>query len=506
MWQYKKKAKKSNMAKKIYLVIIVLIFIINSNAQDNGGFLPGLSPYITPPTLNAKLTIGFNYDLLRSPTDVSFDYSIGYASFNFPLEQKNFIPQDMAEQIWDTVSLRLGQDMTSSSQFRPQAGARQFANSTIRVDVPMLKGVATFSNTQNVYINYLTILGNTNLILAYDTSINSNGANTFVKLFMRGAINVPIDATLGWETMTFGYAYKVNKDLVLAANLHRHIFRIDMLAKMDADLLGYFKVEQESQGGAQQSLASASLPKQSFDYTVIGEANGHYEAEAWSTTFGIKYWRFSLTSRFGIDTKARGYLVAKYSLPFFIDAKTFQPKSDITDPSKLLSSDILNAFQENRMDSVVYTTNEDATWKMPQGHTITFDIIPNGLSLSYTKIFGDIEAFHAHTPKDSSGLGKKYIDLDAAFTVDHIILISAKLYGAFINLGAFALDMRIGEEKNILGKAFKENKSIKWMMMGDAAMLPILNLGAAFGAAMKLGFELDVLPLPAFKLGVLYYF
>jgi hypothetical protein len=37
-------------------------------------------------------------------------------------------------------------------------------------------------------------------------------------------------------------------------------------------------------------------------------------------------------------------------------------------------------------------------------------------------------------------------------------------------------------------------------------MLPVLNLGASFGAKTKLGFEIDLLPLPALKTNVTYIF
>jgi hypothetical protein len=493
------------MRRKTAACVLACILVASLHAQD--AIPGGMSSRLTPPSVNAKLTFGFNYDLLRAPTDVSFDYAKGYAALNFPLDQGNFISKDASDDLWKQMSDQLGQEQSSGEQFKPQAGARQYANSTIRVDVPMLGGVASFSNTQNMYLNFLTVLGNTNLLLSYDTTMKSSGLSQTVKLFLRGAINVPIDATIGWETMTFGYAYKINKDLVVAANLHRHIFRLDILAKMDVDLLGYFKIDQDggssgSQGGA---LSGAPSLKQSMDYTPAGEASGHYEAEAWSTSFGLKYWRFTLTSRFGVDTKAKGRLTAKYSLPFFVTSK-FQIDSRMTDPTQLMSSDMLNAIQQNKMDSVVYTTNEDATWRMPQAHTLTFDIIPSHLSLSYTKLFGNIEAYHVHAAYDSADMEKRYVDLDAAISVDHIIMLSVSLWGAFVNLGVFALDMRIGDQSNIIGSAIKSNKQIEWMRIGDAAMLPVLNLGAAVGSKVQLGFELDLLPLQALKVGMCYPF
>ncbi|HEX7510833.1 MAG TPA: hypothetical protein VF335_06005, partial [Chitinivibrionales bacterium] len=60
------------------------------------GQMPMGNSSLSPPTLNAKLTFGFNYDILRAPTDVSFDYAKGTLGFNFPLEQNNLIPKQTA--------------------------------------------------------------------------------------------------------------------------------------------------------------------------------------------------------------------------------------------------------------------------------------------------------------------------------------------------------------------------------------------------------------------------
>ncbi len=485
---------------------MALALVVSSRG---GGDLPsGFSPSVTPPTFNARLTVGFNYDVLRPPTDVSFDYAKGYAAFNFPFESGSLIPKGTGDQLWGQVSNQLSQDSSQGRSFQPQASARQFANTTIRVDIPMLGGVASFSNLQNVYINYLNTLGNTDLKVAYDTTINNNGAKTDVSMLLLGAINVPVEATLGWETMSFGYAYRVNKDLVIAADVQRHIFRLDLLANVDVDILGQFSATQS--GGASTSGGIGGTPdikNQPIDYPsskVYGEANGHFTAEAWSATLGVKYWRFTLTSRFGIDAKAHGSLVAKYYLPFFIDAKTFQPSLSIQDPTKLMG--MIDDFQQQKTDSVVYFSADDARWKLPQGHTLSFDLIRDKVSLSYTKVFGSIEAYHSASAHDSADPGRRVVDLDAAITVDNIIMLNCNFYNASLNLGVFGFDMRINNEKNIIGKAFKQNKTLKSFMLGSSAMIPILNLGAMLGSKTQLGFELDVLPLPAFKVGVAYHF
>ena len=377
----------------------------------------------------------------------------------------------------------------------------------------MLGGVATFSNVQNVYLNYMNVLGNTNIMMGYDTTMKSSGSTQSIALKMLGAVNVPIEASLGWETMTFGYAYRANKNLVMALNIHRHIFQIDMLAKMDAYILGKVKVDQraDNSGGSAAGLvglgsSSLSLEKD-INYphqNMYGEANGHYQAEAWSYSLGLELWRFTLTSRFGIDTKAHGTFKADYRVPTFIDKRTFQISPDLQDPQKLISSNLLNDLQQGKTDSVIYSTNEDAKWKLPSGHTISFDVIRNHLRLSYTKIFGDVEMYHAHEESLSVGGVKRTVDLDVGITVDNIIMLNVNLYSAFLNMGIFTMDIRVNDQKHILGNAFTGSmKQLKW---GDAAMLPIINLGAALGSKTQLALELDLLPLPAFKTGIIYHF
>ncbi len=487
-----------------------LTFAAVAVQAQNNSLPPGMTPSIsTPPTLNAKLTIGFNYDLLRAPTDVSFDFAKGNLGFNFPLEQSGLIPKQSADDIWSKMSEQISTDSSSGARFQPQASARQYANATIRVDVPMLGGVASFSNIQNVYLNYMNVLGNSTVRVAYDTTMKTQTGSQNLSLLLLGSINVPIDATLGWETMTFGYAYRVNKNIIAAMNIHRHLFRINLLASMDAELLGNGKVDQTvdngggSVGGVGGLGSDALSVKYSINYPQLGgHASGHYEAEAWSYSLGLELWRFTLTSRFGFDTKAKGSFSAKYSVPSgIVDPHTFQVDADIqNDPSSMLTK--MNNISSGKTDSVSYSTNEDAAWRLPSGHTLAFDVFRDKLTLSYTKLIGDIEMFHAH--RDSAS-GKRTVDLDVGVTIDNVVLLNARLYTAFLNIGLFTMDIRINDQQHILGKAFSDAKMdrLKW---GDAAMLPILNFGAAFGAKTKLGFEIDLLPLPALKTSVAYIF
>jgi hypothetical protein len=496
------------MIRNIFAGVFPVIFLFQAVCgQDLSGVTTNIS---NPPTLNAKLTFGFNYDLLRSPTDVSFDYAKGYMSLNFPFEQNGLVPDSKSDEIWSDIYKQLSSSDTSNSlKFKPQASAAQYANTTIRVDVPMLGGVATFSNLENVYINYANVLGNSTIKLNYDTTIASSGSSQSIALYLLGTVTVPVEASLGWQTMTFGYAYKFFRDMVVAVNVHRHLFHIDMLAKVDADILGHVKVEQSSDSSTGILDGSSISIDKDINYShekVYGQASGHYDAEAWSSSFGIKFWRFTLTSRLGIDTKAHGTFSANYRVPAgIIDKQTFEISDDISDPQKLINSGILNDIQEGNVDSIVYTTHEPARWKLPSGHTISFEIIPDKLSLSYTKIIGDIEMYHEHAETLSTGGIKRRTDLDVGISVDNVIIVSAHLYSAFVNAGMFTMDIRVNDQKHILGKAYR-NAHLARLTWNNDAMLPVINFGASFGIKTQLGFEVDLLPLPAVKTGLTYNF
>ena len=493
----------------VYCATLLMVALSFGQSSIPGGF----SASVTPPSLNANITMGFNYDWLRAPTDVSFDFSKGYIGVNIPFEQGGLVPKATADNIWSQMSNQIAQNPGSGGTFQPQASAGQYPNTTIRVDVPMLGGVATFSNIQNVYLDYANVLGNTNIMMGYDTTMKSAGMTQNVALKMLGAINVPLEASLAWETMTFGYAYKVDKNLIMAFNIHRHIFQIDMLSKMDADILGNVTVNQTPDSSTSAAaglggLGSSSLSiEKDINYshqTLYGQASGHYSAEAWSYSLGLKLWRFTLTSRFGIDTKAQGSFTANYRLPTFVNPQTFQISPDLQDPQKLISSNLLSDLQQGKTDSVVYSTNEDASFKLPSGHTISFDVIPEKISLSYTKIFGDIQLYHAHEESLSTGGVKKTVDLDVGITVDNIVMLNVSLYSAYVNMGVFAMDIRINNQQHVLGNAFTgAMKQLKW---GDDAMIPILNFGGALGSKTQLCLEFDLLPLPALKTGIIYRF
>jgi hypothetical protein len=473
--------------KKIMITGIVLLLSYSYIfTQDDEA-----DPVIYPPGLSAELSIGFNCDFLLSPLDVSFDYPKGYFGLNIPL--KYGVNKSYTASLTEDISDRFKE----GEQFEPVASAKQYANATIKVDVPMFKGVATFSNMQMMHINYLNNL--TMPRLEYGT-----GAEGDVGVFLKGKVNVPLDLSIGWETMTFGYAFEVNDMLRFAFNLHRHTFSFDLKGKVDLDIYGNFSV-----------LIEDTPMKGPIDYSLHNEVDGHYEVERWTPTFAVEYWRFGLVSRFGMKTEPKGFLTAKYSVPFFIDPETFTMDEGLLDgfddPDKLVDymgeDDNFDNFRNNEINSVEYSTTKNMTWNLPQAHMIEFDIIPDKLSLSYTKLFGSLKMELSDPLSDKEAISDttKYPDtLDFRFeaSVDHFLMLHAAFYNSFINIGIFSLDFAFRDKENLLS----EIEALEKLKFGNGIMAPVLNFGAVIGTKIQLLVELDLLPLTALKGGVVYYF
>jgi hypothetical protein len=446
------------------------------------------------PNFKAKLSVGFNYDLLRSLTDVSFEDPKGYMGFNVPVPFKigrevvdNAAPA-LSDLFSDTALIKNGDD------FRPTASAGQTPNMTVRVDVPMLGGVGSFSNIQNFALNFQTVLGNSNLAFLQDT----NG----VLFYLRGAINVPLDVSMGWETMSFSYARRETKLLAWAVGVSRHVFSLDVRGKVDADLLGRYAITQEGLS------ITGDLDKFSSD-KVHGSIYGFYDASVWTPSLGLKFWRFSLDGRLGMDTRAKGELNAAYSLPFLIDPNTFQmikfDMATFSDPN------ILMALQTQKVDSLTYVASRELVWKMPSAISMNVDIIRNHLTLSYSKLFGELGMQISEIKKTSSvqnpgsdtiSSTDSLISLNVGAMVDNVLVMHAGLWNAYINLGVFGIDFRSGENKNVLAN----NPALKQLMFNNLVMMPILNVGTELGIDWRLLIELDLLPLPAMRTGLTYYF
>jgi len=479
---------------------VLLSVIAQVCAQDIS--VEDLGASVKLPAFNARLGVGFNYDLLRDPTSVSFEYPRGYIGFNLPIAYNMDLRQFMNYIDPAIDSLFFDSTLFSNQRdFQPRASARQNANISVQVDVPMFGGVATFANTQNFLLSYSNALGNPEIFINPDSLMEG------VKFLLRGTINVPVDLAFSWETMTFGYAYKINRNLVMALNLHRHVFSLDLRAKIDVDLLG--NLHYRSDDGTIEIQQELNYPSDK----IYGQAYGQYDAEVWTPTIGIKAWRFSFVSRFGFTTHAHGGFLAKYSLPFFIDPETFQPTIDFNDPAVFQNTSLIQKLTTNASDSVTYSTvqsdntESELLWKMPTGLTFSFDIIPKHLSFSYTKIIGDIEMKLDKIAREKRASnrpeGSVLMDsllIDVGISVDNIMILSVNVFNSFLNIGVFGMDLRYADQKHLIGSR------MPYMHLGKSAMIPTLNFGSAIGTKLQVLLELDVLPFPALKTGLFYHF
>lgn len=473
--------------------ILLFIVFISVHSQDVSSEFGGLD-------FKAELAVGFNYDFLKSPLDVSFDYPKAYLGMNIPL--KYTLPQSIASNLGSQIAGQFP-DSAESEEYVPEAYAKQSANYSIKVDVPMLGGVMSFSNMQMMYLEYLNNIGIPKLELG-------TKAGGDIGMLMRGAITVPVEFAIGWETMTFGYAYEVNDMLKFAFNLHRHTFTFDVKGKVDVDILGKFSVTIGEEGVGDYTIGG------DIDYSLHNSIDGHYELERWTPTFAIKGWRFSLTSRFGMNARPTGYLKAKYSLPFFIDPETFALdrglSGGIDNPDELMDymtgeEDNLSKFRNNETNSVEYSTTSKMIWKMPQAHTIMFDIIPDKLGISYTKLFGSLYMELSDPFSDKAALTDttEYPDtLDFRFEamVDHVLMIHGSFLSSFFNIGVYSMDFSFRDNENLLSNI----DALQKIRFGNGILTPVLNFGAIVGSKIRLLAELDLLPLTAIKTGVVYYF
>jgi hypothetical protein len=66
------------------------------------------------------------------------------------------------------------------------------------------------------------------------------------------------------------------------------------------------------------------------------------------------------------------------------------------------------------------------------------------------------------------------------------------------------MDLRDGDKTHLLSSEFEKLASFTWL--GNTAMLPILSAGTRLGTRVQLALDLNILPLPALKTGVVYFF
>lgn len=440
--------------------------------------------------LRAHFGLGFSYDVLRDPTNVSFEHPEGRTSFNVPISLS--LPQDVSR----IISQKVDTALTGGNEIYPDLSGGQQLNLGFRVNVPLMGGVASFAYNNNVDIDYMTSLGNSNVRI--DTSLVDSQMTT--RLLLKGYIDLPLNARLGWRTLTFGYAIQPIRGITLAFNMNRHIFELMGNANISVDLLG--------QASVTTDLGALSIPIEYSSSKVFGYASTKYRAEAWSPTFGLRVWRLGLTSRLGVDTRAEGSFDAVYKLPFFVkydsDERNFVTTLEGGNvDSLMLVPAFRNDLQQAKSDSVAYHSKNSATWKLPQGHTVTLDLIKRKLFLSYTQIIGDIEMQHDYEGDDGALVDTldNRNDLDLGITVGQVVLLGGRFRNSNFNVGLFTMDMRVFNDSALIGNAMAEELQIL-----GAPTFPILSFGSSFGTTMRMLLQLDLLPLPSFRTGLVYYF
>ena len=489
------------MLNKYLLIKICLCAILSFTvafAFRNLNDLDGLE--MKTPDFYVSLGVGFNYDYLKSPLNVDFENARGYYSVNIPVR---FAPSnDLIDGIFERVDM----PFTDSERFLPQLSARQHANTTIRVDVPMLGGVCSFSHMNVMSLKYQNRTGIPNFNFNSD-KMEKPMEN--ISMLMVGRINLPIDFSLGWEAMTFGYVYRINELFTLALNLHRHRFYFNLRGNIDVDIYGNVVAEV---GAARNDVE--------IKYSLRNPIMGEYSLERWSPTFAAKIWNFDLMARVMFKDKAKGLLSAKYSLPFFINPANFDLTGNLEDANFIVENITNGNFMSNETATVNLQTNESIVWELPSVLTVKYNIIPENdnkrasLAFSYSKFIG--RAHLGLTDPDAGLLesGERVslwdneifengLDLRASVNLDHLMLFNARLGWLFGSLGIVSLDIDFNENKKVLGN----NTDLPFLIpYGGGAMLPILSGGGIIGTKLQLMMEFNILPLPALKTGLVYNF
>ncbi|MCL2845217.1 MAG: hypothetical protein FWE23_07190 [Chitinivibrionia bacterium] len=476
---------------RIFLCAILSFTLVFSQTD---GRIDGLT--MRTPDISVSLGLGFNYDYLRSPLNVSFDNARGFYSVNIPIR---FAPgDDIMDEIFDGVSM----PFTDNERFIPQFSARQFANTTIRVDVPMLGGVCSFSHMNVMSLRYENRTGIPSFL--FNTADMEDPMDDGINMIMRGMINTPIDFSLGWEAMTFGYVYRLNDLFMFGLSLHRHRFHFNLSGNLDVDINGTVEAEVDNFRNEIEIYYSLRNP-------IMGE----YSLERWSPTFAARIWNFDIMARIMFKDRAKGSLRANYSLPFFVDPSNFNLTGDLDDMNFIIDNITNGNFMSNEQTSVKLQTNESIRWELPHVLTLKYNIVPESeyrnmsLSLSYSKFIG-----RAHLGLTDPNMGiingddrveflEDGLDFRTSLRLDHLILASARFGWFFGTLGIVSLDIDFNEEKNILRNNTNEVFLIPY---GRGAMLPILSGGGIIGTNLQLMLELNLLPLPAFKTGLVYNF
>ncbi|MDB5049394.1 MAG: hypothetical protein JWO30_2465 [Fibrobacteres bacterium] len=434
---------------------------------------------------DAALSGAFSYEFLKSPLSRPFDQGSAEISLNLP-----FNASAQAQKFIGSFA--------DSAVVIPELFARvsQDLNAHVDVSAPVFGGVIFFAARENASLRVAGALGNTTFNL--DTTLEGSGS-----ILLKGSIHMPLLFEMHWRSLSFGYAFRPVPWVTLGFQVHKHQFSARTSGDLKPDLSGRISV-----GG---DAGNTSFLVEYPDNKVYGTADGAYQGAAWSPEMAVGVGPIRLVSRMGARMSAKGHVDVNYSVPYFIDPGTFEPR--FTEPDSFLASDNLRRLLNGETGKRNIHIQDRLILTLPQSHTVTVDLWPGKLSLSYSKVFGHVSihmepsgeaapsggsADTTVAPADSDGLDTKgFVDFD--LFPDQVLCLSGKFGWFHGDLGVHSLNIDYGERSHLLSGL----SPLEWD--GDP-LVPILDFGFTWGYPLIFSTDFYVSPLPAVRSGVSYAF
>ncbi len=437
-------------------------------------WLPCLLPWVFPgfsqaePLLfmgraNAEFSGAVSHDFTKSPLD--YPEKQGQARF------MSNLPLDFSARAHEYL-----QDINDSTVVMPVflASVFQRMNAQIEVSAPLGPTTIFFAARENAALNVTGGLGDTRFNL--DTTLEESGS-----LLLKGGIHLPLLLDMRWRSLSFGFTFSPSSYTRVGFQLHKHLVAARLAGNLKPDLLGRLDI---SVDGANTS-AVIEYP----DDRIYGLARGNYRGEAWSPEVAVRVGPLSLVSRMGAHIQARGDFLIDYSVPFFIDAETFEPT--VSEPDSFLSPDNIRRFLDSEVNRKSIAIKEDLWLNLPQSHTLKLTLWKERIGMSYTRTIGDLYARHNPTVEWTDDDER----LNAAMSPDHITVMSLRWGGFSLDAGAHTLNVDYNGRKNLLTGLFP-------LEFGGDPWVPIVNLGVSWGLRPRVHMQINVMPLPAVRMGV----
>ena len=432
---------------------------------------------------NAELSGAFSYEFLKSPLSRPYDEALANVSFNLP-----FRASAQANRFLSTSS--------DSTVVIPDLFARisQHVNAHLDVSAPVFGGVLFFAARENASLSVTGALGNTRFNL--DTTLAGTGS-----ILLKGTIHMPLAFDMEWRSLSFGYAFKPAPLISLGFQVHKHTFIARTAGDLRPDLSGRIDV-----GG---DAGNTSFLVEYPDSKVYGVADGHYEGTAWSPELAVGIGPVRLVSRMGARMAARGHLDVAYSVPYFINPETFEPR--FTAPDSFLAAGNLSRLLNGETGKRNIHIKDRLILSLPQSHSLSVDLWPGKLAFSYTKVFGHVSIHNESSQtepspsgtdttsaSDSGGVDTEgFVDLDVF--PDQVMCLSAHFGWFHGDLGAHSLNLSYRKHGHLLSGL----SPLDWN--GDP-IVPIFDFGFTWGHPMVFTTDFFIVPLPAVRSGISYAF